>query len=211
MWIVFLFEIKYGFNFNDYSIYPRRIESLSGVLASPFLHSDVSHITNNTLSFFVLMTLVRFFYRKNYLKIFLLAILLSGLLTWIIARPAYHLGMSGVIYVLASFIISKSFFSKQYNLIALAFVVIFIYGSMIWYVFPVDTNISWEGHLSGLISGVILSFFFKNEAVKPKVAPLMPHQNLFLEHFNDDGKFIANLPFLDEDGNLIITVSDEEE
>lgn len=204
-----MFEINYGFNFNQFSIYPRKLSSLGGILASPFLHSDLSHITNNTLSFFVLMLIVRFFYKSNYIKIFILGVLLSGLLTWIIARPAYHLGMSGVIYVLASFIIAKSFFSKQYNLIAIAFTVIFIYGSMIWYVFPIDQKISWEGHLSGLISGVVLSFFFKNELAAPEVKPLTFHQTLFLEHFDDNGRFIANLPFLDEDGNLII--ADEEE
>jgi len=204
MWIVFLYEIKYGFNFNHFSIYPRKLDSLLGVLASPFLHSDLSHITNNTLSFFVLMLMVRFFYSNSYLKVFLFGMLISGLLTWLIARPAYHLGMSGVIYVLAAFIISKSFFSKQYNLIAISFAVIFAYGSMIWYVFPIDSSISWEGHLSGLIAGVLLSFFFKNEIVKEEPLPLTVQQNLFLEHFDDRGRFIANLPFLDENGNLII-------
>jgi membrane associated rhomboid family serine protease len=208
MWIVFLYEIKYGFNFNQYSIYPRRIESLFGILASPFLHSDVSHITNNTLSFFVLMLLLRFFYSKVYFQVFIIGLLLSGIFTWLFARPAYHLGMSGVIYVLASFIISKSFFSKQYNLIALSFVVIFIYGSMIWYVFPIDKSISWEGHLSGLITGILLSFCYKNEIKASPQIPLNYQQNLFLNHFDSSGKFIPNLPFLDENGNLII---DEEE
>ncbi|NQY28742.1 MAG: rhomboid family intramembrane serine protease [Flavobacteriaceae bacterium] len=208
MWIVFLYEIKFGFNFNHFSIYPRKLDSLLGILASPFLHSDLSHITNNTLSFFVLMLMVRYFYSKNYLRVFILGVLVSGFFTWLIARPAYHLGMSGVIYVLASFIISKSFFSKQYNLIAISFAVIFLYGSMIWYVFPIDSTISWEGHLSGLITGVLLSFFFKNELVKEEFLPLTIQQSLFLEHFDHKGKFVANLPFLDENGNLII---DEEE
>ena len=80
---------------------------------------------------------------------------------------------------------------------------------MIWYVFPIDQKISWEGHLSGLISGVVLSLFFKNELAAPEVKPLTFHQSLFLEHFDDNGMFIANLPFLDEDGNL--TIADEEE
>jgi len=105
---------------------------------------------------------------------------------------------------LASFIISKSFFSKQYNLIAISFAVIFLYGSMIWYVFPIDNTISWEGHLSGLIAGVLLSFFFKNELIKEEPITLTVQQNLFLNHFDDKGKFVANLPFLDENGNLII-------
>ena len=75
---------------------------------------------------------------------------------------------------------------------------------MIWYVFPIDRSISWEGHLSGLIAGILLSFFFKNEIVKEAPIPLTIQQNLFLEHFDSRGKFIANLPFLDENGNLII-------
>jgi membrane associated rhomboid family serine protease len=208
MWIVFLYEIKYGANFNHYSIYPRRIDSLFGILASPFLHSDVSHITNNTLSFFVLMLLLRFFYSKVYFQVFIFGLLVSGIFTWLFARSAYHLGMSGVIYVLASFIISKSLFSKQYNLIALSFVVIFIYGSMIWYVFPIDKSISWEGHLSGLITGILLSFCYKNDIKASPQIPLNYQQNLFLNHFDSSGKFISNLPFLDENGNLII---DEEE
>jgi len=75
---------------------------------------------------------------------------------------------------------------------------------MIWYVFPIDSSISWEGHLSGLIAGVLLSFFFKNEVQKIVVKPLTLQQNLFLDHFNETGEFVANLPFLDENGNLII-------
>lgn len=204
MWIVFLFEVSYGFNFNDYSIYPRKVKSLLGIFAAPFIHLNASHLINNTLSFFVLMLILRFFYKKSYTKVFWIGLVMSGVLTWLIARPAYHLGMSGVIYVIASFIMAKSFFSKHYNLIAISFVVIFLYGSMIWYVLPIDRTISWEGHLSGLISGIVLSFFFKNEieVVLPK--PLTEQQHLFLQHFDDKGKFVANLPFLDEEGNLII-------
>jgi membrane associated rhomboid family serine protease len=154
------------------------------------------------------MLLLRFFYSKVYFQVFIIGLLVSGIFTWLFARSAYHLGMSGVIYVLASFIISKSFFSKQYNLIALSFVVIFIYGSMIWYVFPIDTSISWEGHLSGLITGILLSFCYKNDIKTSPQIPLNYQQNLFLNHFDSGGKFIPNLPFLDENGNLII---DDEE
>lgn len=204
MWIVFLFEIKYGLNFNTYSIYPRKINSLFGIFASPFLHSDLSHIANNTVSFFVLMLLTRFFYNKVYFKVFLVSLLLSGLFTWCIARPAYHLGMSGVIYALASFLIVKSFLSKQYNLIAISFLVIFLYGSMLWYVFPIDKTISWEGHLSGFVTGFLLSFFIKINKNPIKPREISFQESLFLAHFDEKGNFIPNLPFLDEHGNLIV-------
>jgi membrane associated rhomboid family serine protease len=204
MWIVFLFEVKYGFNFNTYSIYPRKLNSLLGVIASPFLHSDLSHIANNTLSFFVLMLLTRFFYDNVYLKVFFVSLLLSGVLTWCIARPAYHLGMSGVIYALASFLIFKSFTSKQYNLIAISFLVIFLYGSMLWYIFPIDKTISWEGHLSGFISGFLLSLFIKVKKFSLPNREVSLQEKLFLSHFDEQGNFVPNLPFLDEYGNLII-------
>ncbi len=204
MWIVFLYEIKYGFNFNRYSIFPRKIDSLFGIIASPFLHSDISHITNNTISFFVLMSFTCFFYKKDYLKVFFISLFFSGVLTWCIARPAYHLGMSGIIYALASFLIVKSFMTKQYNLIALSFLVIFLYGSMLWYVFPIDKNISWEGHLSGLIIGVLLSFFIEVEKQVTIAPEPTIQEHLFLAHFDDKGNFIPNRPFLDEFGNLII-------
>lgn len=210
MWIVFLIELKFGYNLNSYGIYPRKINSILGIFASPFLHSDLSHLINNTISFFVLMLALRVFYVKSFLRVFFLGLLFSGVLTWLFARPAYHIGMSGVIYVLASFIFTKSFFSKNYRLIALSLVIVFLYGSMIWYVFPIDKTISWEGHLAGLVTGVALSLFFKNEIKKEIPRPLTYQQYLFLQHFDEKGKFIANKPFLDDEGNLIIYEYEEE-
>ncbi len=209
IWIVFLFEINYGYNLNHYGIYPRRFSGLQGVLFSPFIHGDFKHLTNNTISFFVLTLTLRYFYPKNYMSIFLLGLLTTGLLTWLIGRSSYHIGISGQIYMLASFIFTKSFFSKNYRLIALSLAIIFLYGGMVWHILPIDKAISWEGHLSGLIVGVLLSVLFKNETHQSEEEkPISYHQSLFLDHFNENGKFVTNLPFLDKNGNLII---DEEE
>ncbi len=206
MWIVFLFEIDYGYNLNEYGIYPRRLLGLVGVFFAPFIHGNFEHLTNNTISFFVLTLTLRYFYPKNYMRIFVMGLLLTGLLTWVIGRGAYHIGMSGQIYFLASFIFTKSFFSKNYRLIALSLTIIFLYGGMIWYVLPIDKAISWEGHLSGVLMGIALSFLYENEildnAVEEKVVSY--EQSLFLDHFNEKGRFVANLPFLDEEGNLIL-------
>ena len=204
MWIVFLAEIKYGLNFTDYSLYPRKFHGLLGVITAPFIHLNGGHIGNNSVSFLVLMSLVMLLYRNSYLKIFVIGLFLSGIITWLIARPAYHLGMSGVIYMLSSFLITKGFFSKQYNVLAVAFMVIFVYGGLVWYIFPIDPSISWEGHLSGVISGLLLGFFIKNEVIEPVVTKTPSSQALFLNHFTKEGKFVANLPFLDENGNLIL-------
>src|SRR5690606_32795943 len=86
------------------------------------------------------------------------AIVFSGLFTWLIGRPSYHIGASGLIYALVSFIFFKGIFTRNFQLSALSFIVVFLYGSMIWYIFPdMKEGMSWEGHLGGFISGILLA------------------------------------------------------
>ena len=88
---------------------------------------------------------------------------MSGVWIWIAARDGNHIGFSGVIYALASFIFFAGLFRRYFRLMALSGVVVFIYGSMVWGVFPMNPQISWEGHLFGAIAGIILAYYFKNK------------------------------------------------
>lgn len=129
----------------------------------------------------------------------MIGLLASGLLTWIIGRPANHIGASGIIYLLASFLFFKGIFSKHYRLVALSLIVVFIYGGLVWYVTPIDPEISWEGHLSGMISGFSLALIFKrNIAEPPKYHWEQPDysedDDPFMRHFDNNGNFIEKLP-----------------
>ena len=104
IWAVFWAEVQMGINLNDYGIYPRRLSGLRGVFFSPFIHSSIEHLYNNTIPLAVLTAFLFYFYQSAALRVLLFGTLLSGLLTWFIARPSYHIGASGVIYLLASFI-----------------------------------------------------------------------------------------------------------
>ncbi|MCK0160645.1 rhomboid family intramembrane serine protease [Allomuricauda sp. F6463D] len=201
IWTVFWIEIQFSVNLNDYGIYPRRLSGLKGVLFSPFIHGSLSHLYNNTIPLAVLMAFLVYFYRSAALKVLLLGTLVSGLLTWAIARPSYHIGASGVIYLLASFIFFKGVLAKNYRLVALSLVVVFIYGSMIWYIFPVKDGISWEGHLAGFLTGLVLAFVTRVRV------PEVRKYDWELEDYNED-----NDPFLkhfDENGNFIEISSEE--
>ncbi len=162
LWVVFWFELKFGFNFNTYGIYPRSLKGLRGIFFSPFIHGDIKHLYHNTVPLFVLMFSLLYFYRNIASKILIYGTLFTGLLTWIIARKSYHIGASGVIYMLFSFIFFSGIIRKNYRLIAVSLMVIFLYGSMVWYVLPVKEEVSWEGHLSGLLVGLFFAFYYRN-------------------------------------------------
>lgn len=198
LWIVFWFEIRFGFDFTSYGIYPQKLSGLKGVIFSPFIHSGIEHLYHNTIPLFVLSAGLFYFYRSIAWKIVILGILLSGVLTWLIGRPSFHIGASGFIYVLVSFLFFKGIIAKHYRLIALSLLVVFLYGSMVWYVLPIKQGMSWEGHLSGLVVGIIFALIFNKEVPKPKKyrweeADYNEEEDEFLKHFDENGNFIETI------------------
>jgi len=166
LWIVFWFEMKYGYNFNKYGIYPRTFKGLRGIVFSPFIHGDIKHLYHNSIPLFVLLLALVYFYRRIALKVLIYGALISGFLTWLFARNSYHIGASGIIYLLFSFLFFSGVFRKNSRLIAVALVVIFLYGSMIWYILPVKEGVSWEGHLFGFLIGLTFAFIYRKKDFK---------------------------------------------
>lgn len=198
IWLVFWFEIRFGYDFNQYGVAPRTWKGLRGIIFSPFIHGDMKHLFNNSIPLFVLSMSLFYFYRSISWQLLFFGLLLTGLLTWILGRPSYHIGASGIIYFLAAFLFFKGVFSRYYRLIALSLIVVFLYGGMLWYVTPVDPEISWEGHLSGLLTGFLFSLIYKrNIARAPKYEwekeTYREEEDEFMRHFDKDGNFIERV------------------
>jgi membrane associated rhomboid family serine protease len=196
LWIVYWVEARFNINFNPYGIYPRTVSGLRGIIFSPFIHGSLKHLFNNSVPLFVLTAALFYFYRDIRWKVLLLGLLFTGIATWAIGRPSLHIGASGVVYLLASFLFFKGIFSKQYQLTALALAVVFLYGGMLWYVFPVNPEISWEGHLSGFFVGFVFAFLFRGNPIERKKyewerEDYIPENDPFLQQFDDDGNFIG--------------------
>ena len=185
----FLFEKGMNFDFHYAGIYPRRIENIWGIFTYIFVHSGWSHLLNNVLSFFILGSFLFYFYREIAPKILLISYIFSGLLLWIIGRDSWHIGASGLIYSLAFFLFFSGLFRKFVPLIAVSLIVAFMYGSMIWHVFPwqIHDPVSWEGHLAGGITGTILSFWYR------KKNPQKP-----IEQWNDEDEEDDAVEYLNE-------------
>ncbi|NRD21022.1 rhomboid family intramembrane serine protease [Winogradskyella eckloniae] len=199
IWLVFWYQVRIDGSIKNFGIRPQELEGLLGIVTSPFLHGDINHIYNNSIPLFVLSLALFYFYNKIAWKVIGFGILISGTLTWLIASSGNHIGASGLVYVLVSFIFFKGIFAKHYRLIALSLLVIFLYGSMIWYVFPIKAGMSWEGHLSGLITGLLFALIFRKQIAKPERYKWEePHYNEdddpFMKHFDENGNFIEIEP-----------------
>jgi len=197
IWSVFLAEDRFNLDWTTHGIYPRTLEGLQGVLLSPFLHGDLNHIANNTFPLFILTAALIYFYRDISLKVLVYGIVFSGLITWVIGRESYHIGASGLIYVLVSFIFFKGMMTQYYRLMALSLTVVMMYGGMIWYVFPeVDRQISWEGHLAGFLTGFVFAAIFKTPDYKKAIQyewekpDFNPEDDMFMKHFDENGNFV---------------------
>lgn len=204
LWFVYWTEIRYGFDFDTNGILPRTASGLQGIIFSPFIHSDINHLYNNSIPLLALLAALQFFYAKQSFYVITLGVLFSGMITWVIGRESYHIGASGLIYVLVSFIFFKGLLTKYYRLIALSLTVIMLYGGMLWYVFPeVDNAISWEGHLAGLVTGFLLSLIYKTPEYKkiPKYdwekPDFDPQEDKFMQRFDENGNFV-NPPIAEE-------------
>lgn len=195
IWLVFYIEVTLNISFNRYGIYPHTVKGLRGVLFSPFIHSGLSHLWSNTIPLFVLTSLLCYFYSSIKWMVIIIGFLATGLLTWLLAHNSYHIGASGFIYMLASFLIFKGWFTRNFRLMALSFVVTMFYGSLIWYVLPIKQGMSWEGHLSGFLVGLFLAWIIKVKIpIKPKFHWEKDNYDSsidpFMKHFDENGNFI---------------------
>jgi len=163
IWLTYFADIYFHLNLWRFGLYPGKWSGLSGILTMPFIHGGLGHIINNTAPLIILTTFLFQFYNKFFFRVFIYIWLTSGLWTWVFARPSFHIGASGIIYGLAAFIFFAGIIIKEKRHIAISFLVVFLYGGIIWGMFPIDLQQSWEGHLTGFLAGTILAYFYKKE------------------------------------------------
>jgi len=168
-WTLYLLQIDIGPDLRPNGVRPRELIGLRGIILSPFLHANFDHIMNNSLSFVVLNTYFFYFYRQIAWRVFPWMFLGSGMLLWLWGGPGNHIGASGIIYSLTAFLFFSGLFRKDLRMMGVSALVLFSYGSFFWGIFPLQERVSWEGHLSGALVGLVLSFYFRQEGPQRKV------------------------------------------
>ncbi len=166
MWIVKLIEYNWKLDFVRFGVLPLKAEGLIGILTAPLIHENFKHLISNSLPLFLLTLTLFYFYKGIAGRIFLLIYLIVGICVWLSGREAYHIGASGVVYGLASFLFFSGIIRRDSRLAAITMLIVFLYGSMIWGIFPdffPDKNISYEAHLWGLVAGVVFAIYYKRQ------------------------------------------------
>lgn len=161
--LVHLVQYVFEINFTQYGIYPRDTKGLIGIITSPLIHGSFSHLFNNSIPILILGSSLFYFYKEIAFKVSVWVYLMVGIWTWVYAREAYHIGASGLLYGLFSFLLVSGFIRGNSQLISLSFAVIFLYGSLVWGIFPIDVKISFEGHLWGFVAGIILALYYRKQ------------------------------------------------
>lgn len=183
VWSIYLLEAAdiFQFSVHKLGILPRHLNGIVGILFSPLIHVSFSHLLSNTLSLLILIWFLFFFYAKIAFRSFSLLWIISGVFTWLIGRDLYHIGASGLIFSLAFFLFFSGIFRKHIPLVAVSMILAFVYGSMVWSIFPfaelVNEQLSWEGHLAGAIAGLLIAVIYRNQE---------PQKPEYLEEEEDD-------------------------
>ncbi len=169
IWLIKIAEILLTIDFTLLGIFPLKTKGLVGIITAPLIHSDIEHLIANSVPILILGTGLFYFYNKIAYKVFFLSYFIANIWIWLGARQAYHIGASGLIYSFASFLFVSGVIRKNIRLMAISLLVVFLYGSMIWGVLPLQPHISWESHLMGAIAGLVLAIYYKDQGPKRKV------------------------------------------
>jgi membrane associated rhomboid family serine protease len=167
--IIHFVQYAFDLNFYQFGIFPKETQGLVGIITSIFIHGNFNHLFNNAIPLLILGSALFYFYKPVAVKIVVWIVLMGGFWTWVMARESYHIGASGLIYGLFSFLLVSGFISLNKQLIALSFFVVIVYGSMVWGIFPIKLSISYEAHFWGFVSGIILAIFYRKEGLQKEV------------------------------------------
>ena len=163
IWVIHFFQALTNLDFGIYGIKPRELFGLRGIVFSPLIHADLRHLISNSAPIFFLSVMILYFYRRVALRSMMMIYLLTGLAVWVVGRDVFHIGASGVVYGLVSYVFWSGVFRRSLQSIILALIVVFLYSSLFLGILPNQPGISWESHLLGAFARIFAAYWYKEE------------------------------------------------
>lgn len=157
IWCVELLNSILNHSLNDYGVYPRKLQSLPGILFWPFLHGNLQHLIMNTFPLMVMGFFVATRGVGRFVLVSLFITIIGGLGVWCIGREAYHVGASGLVFGFFGYLVALGIYERSLVPMAVSSFIVFCYGGLIFGVLPGESFVSWEGHLAGLCAGILVA------------------------------------------------------
>ncbi len=171
LWVVKFVEVATGHDLTYLGILPRSLEGSIGIITGPLVHGDFFHLLANSIPLLITGIGMIYFYSKKGLEVIALIYIMTGFWVWIAARDAYHVGASGLVYGLISFLMFSGFIRRDMSTLAISFAVLFLYGSsLVTGIFPTSEGISWESHFMGALAGLFCAIYFRKVPLAVKRA-----------------------------------------
>ena len=168
LWAIQLLNWGLVLELERFGVRPRQLAGLPGILFAPLLHAGFSHLLANSLPLLVLGTVMLHLYPSSALKVIPAVYLGPGIAVWLLARDSIHLGASGMVYGLVSYVFMGGLIRRDRRAIAASLLVCFLYGALAWGVFPIQPGVSWETHLAAALIGLALAIALRRLDIPPR-------------------------------------------
>lgn len=169
LWGIELLDRSLDLQLYRFGVYPQDPAGLRGILFAPLIHGSWYHLLSNSFALLVLGTALLYGYPRATRPVLALVYIGSGIGVWLFARQSYHFGASGLTHGMMFFIFTTGILRKDKLSVALSLIVFFLYGNMIWTIFPQEPDISYESHFFGAVTGVLAAFIFRDRDPVPPV------------------------------------------
>ena len=172
IFVIHLLQAILNLDLRRLGVFPRELDGLPGILTGPLIHGSWEHLFSNSVSFIMLGAVLFWFYPRIALRSIIWLYLLSGFGIWISGQPfSYHIGASGIVYGMVSLVFWSGVFRRNVKSIVLALIILVMYAGFFEGIVPGKEGISWEGHLSGAIAGILLAFVYRRDVEEDEVVP----------------------------------------
>lgn len=170
MWLIHLVNLLLGYQLNQFGLVPRSISHFTAIFYWSFLHGSFDHLLTNSIPFTILGLLVAVRGSNYFFLTTLFISIASGIVVWLFGRTAIHIGASVLIYGYFGFLVSRAWFDRSPISLIVALIVVITYSGLIFGLFPNTQQVSWEGHLAGLLSGGLMAWLlYKQTPTKKKL------------------------------------------
>lgn len=166
LWLLEGVDVVSGHALDRFGIQPRDPSELVDVVPAAFIHFGFAHVAANSIPLLVLGFVAALSGIRRFLLACALIVVADGLGVWLIA-PAHTntAGASGLIFGLFGFVVLSGFVERRPLGIVVGLLIGAYWGTTILSgLSPANDGVSWQGHLIGLVAGVVAAFLLKRPA-----------------------------------------------